>query len=856
MRKFYLLYVFFSYSSFVFPQQESEQPLAVVLNLIQKDYGIFISYNSKIVADKQVTIDFTQKDLKKILSVIEKQTTLIFLEIKKDSYVLRRKSNQFKKICGYLFDSKTKLPIANAYVTVIDSNKGINTTASGFFELSDISIDKKIKMQLLGYIPKEIRVKDLKKSHCKNIYLEKIIVTLDQIIIKGYLTDGVSKNRDGSIKINPDKIEILPGVENSDILQSLQLIPGIQSPDETATGLNIRGGTVDQNLILWDGIKMYQNDHFFGMISAINSQVVEEVEIYRNGAPTKYGNHLSGVIDIKSDSKIPKKTETGLGVNMLYGDMYTKVPLSKKTAVFLSLRRSYADILETETFDKFSEHILQNTRIITDNVINEAIDNSNSKTNNTFYFIDFTTKVLSKVNETNTLSFSTIYFNNNLNFISKLEEIDQRTDDLLRTENLGLNGTWKKNWSSRLTSNFKINMSKYSFRYNGKELTVDFFEREIFKENYITEFNFDLFTQYNLNTSHQFVNGISYSFIDLFYNISDTSDFEFEDDLSIQSNFTDSSIISLYNDYYFVSPKWKLTIGLRTDYFPRLSKAYAQPKINLETKINDLIRLNISTELRYQSINQITEFKTENFGLESQVWSNGGGAETSILKGKQISIGANYSKNNWFIDAETYYKKNENLSSLMNGFNRETDRLLIGDRSVYGLDILLKKRFRNFYSLISYSLTENRFIFPSLNNGQSFSGNFDIRHYFSFINSYSYKNIKVALAWKYRTARPYTRALGLIGDNADNISINYGEINADRLSDYHRLDFSINYTARIFKNVSATYGFSLVNVYNQKNILNRTYRAVLNSDEAFFQLREKNRFSLGRAPNFSVRVKF
>ena len=104
---------------------------------------------------------------------------------------------------------------------------------------------------------------------------------LDEVVIKEYITSGVNENLDGSISISPKELGILPGLTEPDVLQSIQLIPGVQSPTETASGLYIRGGTPDQNLILWDGIKMYQSGHFFGTFSVFNPYITEDIKLFK-----------------------------------------------------------------------------------------------------------------------------------------------------------------------------------------------------------------------------------------------------------------------------------------------------------------------------------------------------------------------------------------------------------------------------------------------------------------------------------------------------------------------------------------------------------------------------------------------
>ena len=124
------------------------------------------------------------------------------------------------------------------------------------------------------------------------------------VILSQYLGNGINKINNGSFEIDYSKFEILPGLIDNDVLQSIQALPGIQSINETVSNINIRGGTHDQNLILWDGIKMYQSGHFFGLISAFSPYLTHEVKVSKNGTSAMYGDGVSSIIDMKSSSAI------------------------------------------------------------------------------------------------------------------------------------------------------------------------------------------------------------------------------------------------------------------------------------------------------------------------------------------------------------------------------------------------------------------------------------------------------------------------------------------------------------------------------------------------------------------------
>ncbi|WP_299883831.1 TonB-dependent siderophore receptor [uncultured Lacinutrix sp.] len=689
----------------------------------------------------------------------------------------------------------------------------------------------------------------------KHIPIRDKVLNLNSITLNSYFTSGFYKQKDGSILAIPDKMQLLPGFSEPDVMQSLQLIPGIQSPDETATGINIRGGTPDQNLILWDGIKMYQYDHFFGSFSSFNPNSIQDVKLYKNASLARYGNHLSGVIDIHSNYKIPNKVKAGIGSNLIYSDAYLKAPIAKHSALFITARRSFTEVFRTITFEKFSEQVFQNTKI-TDN--NQIFSDVLSKTNTDYYFNDYTAKFITKLSPSSTLNISGIYFKNKLDFLSQFEEINQQTEDNLDITNIGITSNWEKQWNSKFNSKLQINYTDYNYDYEGDELLSNLFKYKAIKKNDIKELSLNVFTKYKINKNTSLVNGYNLTNNNLSYKLIDQSKVIFDSDILVESQNSKSNIHSLFNEYSYSNEKWHVNAGIKTDYYDNTSKLYFQPTISLTRLINRNIKLNLSIEKQYQYISQIIEFETRKFGLENQVWTIADNNEIPVIESKQFSFGINFKKNNWNIDIEPYYKKIKNITSVTKGFNREINTFSIGKSEVKGIDMLIKKRIKNFTSLISYSLTKNDFTFNNLNNNMPFAGNFDIRHYLTLIQSFKLRNIEFSLGWKYKSPRPYTPANGLTGNNANTIAIDYDAINSKYLNDYHRLDFSTKYKVAPFKNknIKATIGFSLLNIYNRKSILNRTYRIILNTDNATYQLREINKFSLGRIPNLTLRLDF
>ena len=173
------------------------------------------------------------------------------------------------------------------------THKKTFSNEQGWFSLQEILSTDSLEIGLLGYDQKIIPAVNFKSKDCPVIYLNETVNSLEEIVIRNYLTKGVLKKVDGGVLIKPQQQGTIPGSTDADVFLTTQQLPGIISPLETASGIHINGGTPDQNLVLFDNIKLYSTAHFFGAISAFNPNVINKVAIFKNAAHIKYGNHIS-----------------------------------------------------------------------------------------------------------------------------------------------------------------------------------------------------------------------------------------------------------------------------------------------------------------------------------------------------------------------------------------------------------------------------------------------------------------------------------------------------------------------------------------------------------------------------------
>ena len=661
-------------------------------------------------------------------------------------------------------------------------------------------------------------------------------VQLDKVILNGYLTKGISKNKDASFQITPKGLGILAGLTEPDVLESIQQLPGVVSPNETASGLIVRGGTSDQNRMIWDGINIYHKGHLFGMISPFNPNVTNSVTFINKGTHPRFGERTSSVIDMESNAEVSESIKGEFGVSGISADVLLEIPLIKnKLSIQGALRRSYAELYQTHTIDQLAKKVFQSTKI-------KAVDNAE----NTFDFLDYNLRLNYKLNDVNSFYFSTISINNNLDYLVENEESTKSFNDVLSIENSGYGLGWNTAWSSKTRQTTKAYFSEYRLSYNfvteeDGEQTSNFDKRNIiFDSGLSTEIEID-FSKDNLMTL-----GYQYVLKDVSYAFLNTTNLSFI--LDSDQNLVETH--NAYGNFDYKNSKWfDVTLGLRANYFKGLNAFKLEPRLLIYKPIFDNMKLQVSWEMKHQIIHEIDETVLSDLALENRLWRLADGDAFPIIGSNQLSVGFIYNANGWSVDLDHYYKNINNITALSLGFlNPENASFNVGKQKVIGLDFFLKKEWNSLGAWFSYSFNDSKSKYELLNNDKYFRSNTNVRHAFSTSVSYKLNQFQMALGWKWRTGKPYTGGTQM-GDDFEFDD----EVNSKRLPNYHRLDFSSTYNFNFSKKsgLKGKMGFSIRNAYNKKNFINREY---FGNNDLNGEIRVVDKYSLGITPNVLFRL--
>ncbi|OYU80835.1 MAG: hypothetical protein CFE23_07675 [Flavobacterium sp. BFFFF1] len=657
-------------------------------------------------------------------------------------------------------------------------------------------------------------------------------VQLNEVIVGSFLTDGITKSNQRFL-LSPQKSSVLAGVTDSDILLSLQQLPGVKSPNETATGLYVRGGSQDQNLILIDGIRLYHPGHLFGMISGINPNIVKSVSFYNKAASANYGERVSGVIDIRTSGNLEKDVKVIGGVNALNADLFMQLPIIKgKLDIQVSGRKSFTEVWRSTTFNQLANKVFQNT------------DFRSFNDRNKFRFYDFSAKVIFKPSEKSLLTFTGLSINNNLNYKYKIVA-DSTSNQQMQIINDGYSLHWHQQYSKAFSQEILAYYSVYDFQYSKKQVNEITSNFEVFKKlNRIVNSGAELNFMSLLSPSMQLDYGYQISGNDVSH-LFNTYNQDVGIDLNQRQLF--NVLHSVYLSHNYTLKTWRFQTGLRYNYFARIGVSTFEPRIFVQDKITGAFALQLSFERRNQFMNQARENSINDLSLENYVWVLSDSGKYPIQKANQFSVGGIYKKDHWLLDIDGYFKTIDGITGLNFGFfNQNENQTSKGKGFTKGVEVFIQNKSDRWNTSLTYSFQDSQHKFSGINNGGYFQANNNIAHAVNMNLNRKWKKFSAALGWFWHTGKPYSAV------NERGMTESF---NADNLPVYHRMDISCEYAFTSGK-VNFKTGFSVYNLYNRKSLISREYERQYSTftDLANERYEKQDYYSLGITPNLFFKM--
>ena len=732
-------------------------------------------------------------------------------------------------ISGYLKDAETGESLIGATLIHPKTSSGSSANTHGFYSFTLPKDSISLVYSYVGYQPTAIKF-FLKHDTVININLQSSTL-LNEVVVSGTKADPIHEStKMSTLTVGMEQVKALPAfMGETDILKILQLMPGVQSGNEGSTGLYVRGGGPDQNLMLLDGVPIYNASHLFGFFSVFNADAINHVELIKGGFPARYGGRLSSVIDINMKDGNMKKVKGEGSIGIISAKATVEGPIIKdKTSFIVSARRTYIDLLARP-------------------IIRSQAKKQGSSASAGYYFYDLNFKLNHIVNPRNRLYLST-YFGDDKAYAKTKDRYTQgpttsavNDEFSLRWGNVITAARWNHVFGPKLFSNVTTTYSRYLFdiaqQFEEIRSTPGMPEEKNFSgikyhsgiRDWAAKVDFDYlpspdhFIRFGANNIwHEFSPGV------LAYRSSE------DGDTTLGANVTRAYEAAAYvEDDWKISKKFKINAGLHASAFAVNNIWYhsVQPRISSRLLLTD----DLSFKASYSSMTQFIHLLSNvGVGLPTDLWVPST-ARIKPQQANQVAIGfAKTHKSQYEFSLEGYYKKMSNLIEYKDGASYLDiegdwqDKVATnGQGKSYGMELLVQKKTGAVTGWIGYTLSKAVRQFDELNNGKEYAYKYDRRHDISLALTHEWnKRMDFSMVWVYGTGNAITLPIATYqsatitnssqGYYGNNEATYYGDRNSFRMNSYHRLDLSFSW----WKNKrwgQRKWTLAVYNAYNNMN---------------------------------------
>ncbi len=806
------------------------QPLPQVLDIISKKYDINFSYSNKLITDDIiVSIKEKKKTLQYVFDKMLKNHNIDYMVIEnnivfkkteaKQEPSVKPKKNKYT-VSGYLKDKATGELMISTSVYVKELHAGTITNSYGFYSLTLPEGEYNLIFSFIGYNDVIVPIKLNKDLHISQS-LEFNDEFLSEVLVKANEdTDFLTGSQLSEVKMNAESFKTIPSfMGETEVVKSLQLLPGIKSYGDGSTFFYVRGGERDQNQILIDEAPVYNPTHLLGFFSSFVPEAIKDVKIYKGDFPANYGNRLSSVIDIKTKDGNMNTISGNAGFGLFMSRFSLEGPIKKqKSSFFVSYRRSNLKWL------------------------------FNKKTNQNLYFYDFNFKFNIRISQKDRI------------FFSGYSGKDNYTTIGLEKNNFGLkwkNGAstlrWNHLFNEKLFSNITLTASNYDYFLVISEQNNEYWNSKIANLSLKSDFTYyqtpELTIKFGISfTAHEFIPGklhlndnqirASYPVINpknagetVLYltnqqKINNKINISYGGRLSAWRNIGQATEY-VFNENYL--PIDTFTYDKAVVYHKYLN---LDPKINLNLKLNSTNSLKFGINKTSQYLQLLSNSISPFTSLE--VWVPSG---PNIKPQKALQYSAGYYKKvkkyNFNFALEGFYKTMKNQIDYKDHANMLLNPLIEGElrfgtAKAYGMEIMINRTFGKLTGITSYTYSRIFKKIKDINNNEPFPAFQDRPHSFSLNVSYKLSKAWTCSAnWLYSSGSAISVPTAFYYYNGYSLPV-YGQKNNGRLPDYHRLDIMIKLNLNpdhkgSFKHCLV---FTLYNAYWNKNYISVNYNQV------------------------------
>lgn len=667
-----------------------------------------------------------------------------------------------------------------------------------------------------------------------DVRLELSDINSNEVVVTAE-RDRPAIERISSVTLTPEFIKDMPSLGGeADVFRVLQLLPGVQSASEISSGLYIRGGSPDQNLVLLDGVVVYNPSHLGGFLSSFHADAIRDVKLIKGALPAEYGGRLAAVVDI-SMKEGNKEAVHGAGhISMISAGIAADGPVDSTMTFMVSGRRFYGDLLAS-AFVPPDEMP-------------------------TYYFYDLNLKLNKK------------FGNNDRVFISGYFGRDVLGSPASDYDNFDLawgNSTANIRWTHILKPELFISTSAiytdYNFGFDARETNyVDATTTNTTRfasSSQIRDVTVKSDVEWFLPNDHFLKSGIDVTF----HRFGSGVTGEIDDDID---KYINKATINALDVSFFAQDEWKISDNLRTNiggrlyYFNQGNWIRLEPRVSIAYELIPNHTITTSFAVAHQFLHLVSR---NDLALPTDVWF----PSTSNVppsRSEQAVIGyqTTFNEGMWLFSIESYYKSMSNLieykvdAEFTLGVPLE-NQFTSGRGAAYGIEFFLNKRIGDFTGWIGYTLAWSTRTFPELNNGKTFFPRYDRRHDVAITFQYRlFEDLRFSATWVYATGQAYTVPSGLyVYDPSWSGGTRelFTERNAWRLAPFHKLDVSLTHELTIFS-IQSELILNIYNVYNRLNPFSiyTDYSYNFESDSSKRVIKQLTLFPI--IPSIGLRFKF
>ena len=793
-------------------------------------------YGEDLILRKTITLSIKNEPLRQVLPKVFMGQGIEY-EIKASHLILKKEQKQEEMsskrkftISGYITDEISGETLIGANIYNTDRKAGTITNEYGFYSLTLPEGSTVLHYSYVG-CKLQKKVIALDKNIEQNIKLSPD-QQLSEVIVYGDKAEtGINATQMGALDIPLDVMKSTPALlGEADIMKTIQMMPGVQAGTEGSAGVYVRGGGADENLILLDGVPLYNVDHLFGFFSVFTPDAIKKVSLFKGSFPARFGGRLSSVIDVRTNDGDMKNYHGAIGIGLLSSKLQFEGPIIKdRTSFHVSARRSYLDLLAKPFMskdDKFS-----------------------------YYFYDLNAKVNHRFSDRSRLFIS--LYNGRDQLTTEFRDSDTGYTSIdkgdLHWGNFLSAVKWNYQISPKLFSNTTLAYTHYKFNVDTKNYERT--ESRNYENNYTSEYSsgikditFNIDMDYHPLANHHIKFGGGY-LNHRFQPEVQTSRIKYNENATAidttYSSMSDSRIraheANIYvEDNLSIGSRFSTNLGFHLSLFNVSNKTYTsfQPRISTRYQLTDDIAIKASYTQMSQYIHLLSSYTIT---MPTDLWVPAT-PQIKPMHSHQFSLGGYYTVYPGLeLSIEGYYKDMHNVleykdgASFLGSSQNWESKVEMGKGRAMGIEFMLQKKVGKTTGWLAYTLakSDRKFAEDGINNGKRFPYRYDRRHHLNMVVNHKFsEKVDIGASWEFYTGgtttiaeektviiRPDGTNAGYINfpDGSSSAEVNYiNNRNNYRMPSSHRLNIGVNFNKKTKRGIR-TWNISVYNVYNAMN---------------------------------------